>query len=58
LPPGGSGRSSTLPRAGSIPRLIAFRSPGDTSIGILSFTNPAFPASYGPCEYEFSVTPG
>jgi hypothetical protein len=37
--------------------LVAFRLLGASSIGILAFTNPAYPASYGPCEYQFTLAP-
>jgi hypothetical protein len=39
---------------------IAFRgakATGDIGIAILSYTNPAYPASYGPCEFDDNLAP-
>ena len=40
--------------------MIAFRSAkatGHVGIGIVSFTNPAYPASYGPCAFDEDLVP-
>jgi hypothetical protein len=42
--------------------LIAFRNAKagtkDNGIAELIYTNPAYPASYGPCEFNFNIAPG
>jgi hypothetical protein len=40
--------------------LLAFRgakATGDLGIGRVVFTNPAYPAGYGPCEFDETLTP-
>jgi hypothetical protein len=42
--------------------LIAFRgataTTKDVGVAELIYTNPAYPASYGPCEFNFNIAPG